>query len=166
MNWDAVAAVGEMIGALAVVASLAYLAMQIRHNTREVEETNRAHELNTLSDIAGRFTHFRTQIINDAEVASIWQRGRDDLNSLSSEERFRFDNIACEFYWGFAMLFLYHGIGGIDEVSLKITIRNIDLWALTPGLLQWWNESPYRNDYPDAFIEHVSGLYQEYSKGG
>ena len=33
MNWDAIGAVGEIVGALAVVGTLAYLAVQIRHNT-------------------------------------------------------------------------------------------------------------------------------------
>ena len=33
MNWDAIGAVGEVLGALAVVLTLAYLAIQIRQNT-------------------------------------------------------------------------------------------------------------------------------------
>ena len=33
MNWDALAAVGELIGAVAVLASLLYLANQVRQNT-------------------------------------------------------------------------------------------------------------------------------------
>ena len=31
MNWDAIGAVGEVIGAMAVVISIIYLAVQIRH---------------------------------------------------------------------------------------------------------------------------------------
>ena len=34
MNWDAIGAVGEIVGAFAVVVSLIYLALQIRQ-TRE-----------------------------------------------------------------------------------------------------------------------------------
>ena len=34
MNWDALGAVGEIIGALAVVGTLGYLAVQIRSQTR------------------------------------------------------------------------------------------------------------------------------------
>ncbi len=34
MNWEAAGAVGELIGAFAVVAMLIYLAIQIRENTR------------------------------------------------------------------------------------------------------------------------------------
>jgi hypothetical protein len=33
MNWDAIGAIGEVVGALGVVVTLAYLAIQIRQNT-------------------------------------------------------------------------------------------------------------------------------------
>ena len=35
MNWDAIGAVGEIVGALAVVVSLVYLAVQIRSQNKE-----------------------------------------------------------------------------------------------------------------------------------
>jgi len=34
MNWDAIGAIGEIIGALAVVVTLIYLAIQTRHNSK------------------------------------------------------------------------------------------------------------------------------------
>lgn len=37
MNWDALGAIGELIGAVAVVSTLIYLAIQIRQNTRHVQ---------------------------------------------------------------------------------------------------------------------------------
>ena len=33
MNWDAVSAIAEMVGAVAVVTTLAYLALQVRQST-------------------------------------------------------------------------------------------------------------------------------------
>jgi hypothetical protein len=41
MKWDAIGAVGEVLGALGVFASLVYLAMQIRQNTRMMKATIR-----------------------------------------------------------------------------------------------------------------------------
>ena len=37
VNWDAVGAIGEIVGALAVVATLIYLSIQLRQNTRSSE---------------------------------------------------------------------------------------------------------------------------------
>lgn len=36
MNWDAIGAVGEVLGAVAVIATLAYLAVQVRHLKSEL----------------------------------------------------------------------------------------------------------------------------------
>lgn len=39
MNWNAIAAVGELAGAVAVVVSLLYVARQINQNTRAMRRT-------------------------------------------------------------------------------------------------------------------------------
>jgi heme/copper-type cytochrome/quinol oxidase subunit 1 len=41
MNWEAIAAIGELIGAVAVVVTLIYLAAQIRHNTKTTKAATR-----------------------------------------------------------------------------------------------------------------------------
>jgi hypothetical protein len=38
MNWDAVGAVGEIIGATAVLLSVLYLGFQIRQNTKSLKK--------------------------------------------------------------------------------------------------------------------------------
>jgi len=38
MNWEAVGAIGEIFGAVAVLATLVYLAKQIRHKYMQVEQ--------------------------------------------------------------------------------------------------------------------------------
>ena len=41
LNWEAIGAIGEILGATAVFASLIYLASQIRQNTRTARSTTR-----------------------------------------------------------------------------------------------------------------------------
>lgn len=55
LNWDAVAAIGQIIGALAVVATLFYLAVQIRQNSQIVEEHSRQIRLGKLMQPCNRF---------------------------------------------------------------------------------------------------------------
>ena len=42
MNWEAIGAMSELIGATAVVVTLAYLAVQIRENSRAVRSSTRS----------------------------------------------------------------------------------------------------------------------------
>ena len=38
MNWDAIGAIGEIVGAMPVFISLVYLVAQIRHNTNLMDD--------------------------------------------------------------------------------------------------------------------------------
>ncbi len=41
MNWDAIGAIGEVVGAVGVIVSLLYLALQIRQNSNVVRSATR-----------------------------------------------------------------------------------------------------------------------------
>ncbi len=50
MNWEAIGAIGEMAGAVAVVLTLIYLSVQVRQNSLLQEKTSQ------IADAAGNFT--------------------------------------------------------------------------------------------------------------
>ena len=75
MNWEAVGAIGEIVGAIAVVLSLVYLAAQIRQNTKLVEEQCRAQKQSSLLGARSAFTEWRSLIIQSSMIAVIWRRG-------------------------------------------------------------------------------------------
>ena len=64
MNWDAIGAIGEIIGALAVVVSLIYLAGQIRHN-------NQLARSNSLESVLQSEMNFGSIAIDNADI---WDR--------------------------------------------------------------------------------------------
>lgn len=54
VNWEAVGAVGQVVGAAGVIASLIYLAIQIRQNTRSVEAATYQSVADSLADASYR----------------------------------------------------------------------------------------------------------------
>lgn len=82
MNWDAIGAVGEIIGAIAVVVSLAYLGVQIRIQNRESRIAS-VHEV---------LEGFRTEIsaFRNAELAELLAKGAKDFEVLSETEKIQF----------------------------------------------------------------------------
>ena len=82
MNWDAIGAVGEIIGAAAVVVTLAYLALQVRASTKESEA-------NHLSVNAGQNAEVRSRFLEHADV---WMKGNAG-DELSAAERFIFQEL-------------------------------------------------------------------------
>ena len=162
MNWEAIGAIGAIVGATAVVVSIVYLAYQIK---LEAKENKKSHQLATLSNIAGRFTAFRNNVIHSPELTLVWMRGQDDLNNLDSLQRYQFDYLAVEMFWCWGMLYLYKEQDAIDEFTLKLSMANLKTWGNSPGLQQWWSESGYKKEYHPKFIAHVDNLFSDESDG-
>ena len=76
MNWDAIGAIAELVGAMGVVASLAYLGIQLRQNSRTISEQIFQ---NLLNDYHGAMDN----LINDAAINRIWYLGLRDFDALA-----------------------------------------------------------------------------------
>lgn len=83
MNWEAVAAIAELLGAAGVIASLLYVAVQVRQNTRQ---TRLAAQQATVRELG---VALRAQA-QDREWAELLSRGIEKLESLDKVERVRF----------------------------------------------------------------------------
>lgn len=86
MNWDVVSAVAEIIGAVAVVATLLYLAVQIRQANRQDLLVSFQHTHDTVNS-------FCRMIAESEHLAEIVSRGRESYGELSDEDRMRFDHV-------------------------------------------------------------------------
>ncbi len=80
MNWDIAAAVAEIVGAIAVVVTLVYLASQIRQANVQAQGAAHANWLTTWNDTIKGW-------IRDRDTVQILQQGFAELSSLSSVEQ-------------------------------------------------------------------------------
>jgi len=82
MNWEAIGAIGEIVGASAVVVSLVYLASQIRIQNRESRAAS-VHQV-----IEG----YRSSIsaLHEPEMADVWISAIADFEGLDPSQRLRF----------------------------------------------------------------------------
>jgi len=157
MNWDAISTIAEIVGATAVVVSLIYLAVQIRQNTKQVEEQARGQRFAALGTLGDQWRGFRSQVTNSTEVASIWRRGNEDFDSLDGDSRVLCDLLMVELIWGFA----YNWMMGVEEglgEYLRDDIADNFVHYDTPGLRQWWHKSSRKNEYPREFVEFIDEL--------
>lgn len=83
MNWQAVSAVADVAAAVAVVASLLYLAIQVRQNTRQARLTAQQATVHEL----GHALRAQAQDREWAELLSRALRGLDELDEI---ERIQF----------------------------------------------------------------------------
>ena len=90
MSIQDLGAIGDLIAAIGVVASLFYLAVQIRQNTRQIDENIKASKAAAVNTSLQLISNNRIAIYSDEGTAGIWQRGLNDPNSLDALEKLRF----------------------------------------------------------------------------
>jgi hypothetical protein len=83
MSVNDLANIGQVIGAIAVVISLIYVALQIRQNTNAVRSA-------TAQAVHEHFSIWYNLVAADVELAQIAANGLRDYSSLSEQERVRF----------------------------------------------------------------------------
>ena len=64
MNWDALGAIAELIGAVTVISTLIYLALQVRHGRESTD-------LNTMMLQAANWRHFQSLIVENENLAKV-----------------------------------------------------------------------------------------------
>jgi hypothetical protein len=133
MNWEALGAIGEIVGAVAVVLTLGYLAVQIRQNTRALKAST--HQ--SLSDSTIRF---QAVTLDNAEVARIRLAGGEDLSKLTGEEHYRFITAMEMLFRLIENAFVQHQEGTLDDEGWHRYAEGVPyLFGKYPGIVDWWD---------------------------
>ena len=83
MSIQDLGSIGELVAAIATVATLLYLASQIRHSNKALAES-------TSGSINASYASINSRISSDAEFAELFIRGRRELAALDPVELERF----------------------------------------------------------------------------
>lgn len=131
MNWDAIGAIGELVGSLAVLLTLIYLAIQVRHSRHLLEE-NRKIALSGVysSRIDFRFRQYEIAIaeLSDtfAKLASLETDDPEErFRSLNDEERQRLRQYHSMAVQGLDHSLFQGSLGLLDEMQFQNTKETI-----------------------------------------
>jgi len=133
MNWEMIGAVGEILGAAAVIATLAYLSRQIRAST---QATRRA----AMQEILDQTGYFLDNLSSTSETAGVWGRGLAGDASLSPDQRVQFRIFA--YRWTILMERIhYMAEAGDLEPWIIENNRHLthDVFA-SPGYQAWFRD--------------------------
>jgi hypothetical protein len=117
MNWDALAAIGEIVGAGAVLATLGFLAVQIRDGQRLQEESNLLARSAASDKAFDQFTDFRRLLAAGPDVTRIRLAGcsEETLEALNPLERSQFNGIIAGMVRSVENIHYQYVTGGIDR---------------------------------------------------
>ena len=129
-------AIGEIVSAIAVVATLAYLAAQIRHS----ERTTRAQLSQSFSS---DINAVNLMIANDVSWFEIFRKAGDSLDTLTPDEQGRYSFLELSVCRTIEPLYLHYLKGLVDEDVWATQRESLVAIATTPGWRQWWLMQPF-----------------------
>lgn len=148
MNWDAIGAVGETLGAIGVIITLVYLAYQLRQNTLALK-------LN--AEFAAAQEHVHNSVgVSGTAVPYIVLRGFEDPTQLSPEEAAQF------LFWMNGSLRMYQhqhlmfNDGNLSPESWSSTENLLKGFVQTEGFQSYWESR--MNTYSPKFQEFIDRI--------
>lgn len=157
-NWDAVGAIGEVVGAFAVVTTLLILLIQVRQNTKSMVEANRLQKAAAIDKHAESIGIWRSQFIESQEVSDIWIAARDG-KPLDSTETLRFDNMWVNFVNTQRSNFVRANVVGEAGLALQASRSIAVEISMSPNFKKSWENT--RNWHQLASPDFVESVENE-----
>ena len=148
MNWEAIGAFAEAVGAIAVLVTLVYLSIQLRQNTKAIERS-------TQRGVFDDANNWMYKIIESPEVAELYLAGmKEELSSTGDRLRFSLLLNALFVHWGHAF------DAGAFEIVNNSQIAGV---LSRPGGADYWKRTVENKSISlsPEFIQHVDRVFEE-----
>lgn len=163
MNWEAISAIAETLGTVGVIASLIYVAIQIRQNTRDTriaafKSANRGAQ------------EQQRALIADSDLLQAFVAGHVNYGDLGTKERIQFHG--CMLNWLLEYQLFKQSFdegtqsrGSFADKSLGEFEKLIISFLRTPGGQEWWAGETYLNPSSRAEIDSLMAANPDVSFG-
>ena len=151
MDWEALGALGEMLGAIGVLITLVYLAIQVRHNAAETHNS-------TIESVMSADANLRATLVN-GPVPSVMAKVMAGTE-LIHEERLVLTYFLQAYMQGWEVAFYQNTRGSLpDDVLESIAFRRMATLFTTEKVVSWQSFSA---GYTPAFQAHVKLKIEEF----
>ena len=149
MGIEELANTAEIIGGIAVIASLIFVAIQMREANLNTREANYRQVMQHNIEM-GRL------VGSDGIIANLYRRGCEDMQQLNTDERWQFGSLMIAMFCDFNQHYTMHKQGRLDSDFWNSIEHNIKFYISRPGVLAWWQTQPFALDA--KFTEYVDEL--------
>ena len=153
MNWEAVGALAEAIGVIAIFVSLVYVAMQIRQNTQQIARSIELDRLAAFERNVESGNQFRELLILHPELLQLLFAGYESYENLEASDQARFSLLLRNLFSSVQGSYIRQLSMGHDPTGFEGIAGILDKYLLHRGVREWLavNESDWR----PAFSEFV-----------
>jgi len=149
MNWDAISAIAQLVGSIAVVLSVLYLGVQVRQSTRVAKVAAQDAAAAAVRDVTNTF-------MESGEMARIWRAGLQNLSSLSPEDQARFFHATHQFLKALETIHFHHANGLMDEQLWLGWQELLRHYIAAPGISHYWSHR--KEMFSERFRNHIAGM--------
>ena len=145
--------IGELIAAAATVATLLYLALQVRANTNTAK-------YNAINDIINRVIEWQSRIADTPDLMEAWTAGTKSYLSLSIEDQVRFTSVAVEMLAAIEATLETAKTDGIKPESVTAVRAMVHQLMRNKGVREYWELSG-RNLFAQDFVKEVDVIIKD-----
>ena len=159
------AALAEIVGAVAVVASLIYLAVQVRQNTHELSMSLKSTELAAFERNVESGIRIRELFILNPEILDLYARGAKSYVDLDEGDKLRFDLILRNVFSALQGAYVRQLTFGNDPAHFAGSERTLDRLVKGSGIRDWLshNNPDWRPEF-SALVQQRVLLFEETAK--
>lgn len=152
MTWEALGAIGELLGALAVILTLGYLTVQVRQNTKSINVTAK-------NDIDQQYTAYTDLLLKDTELLELQLRGMAQ-EKLDRTEYVKYSLLMQRATWSFSSMHRQFSSKSVTDNEWHETDKLIKWFTLAPGYRSWWkkNSSNYSVEFRNYLNHYLDTL--------
>ena len=152
MNWEAVSAIANLFAALGVIATLIYLAIQIRQNTKAVRSSTIENLIHSLAATA-------QAAVENEYMVPLMLKANAGPDSLTEEERVRLHFWFIMTFRRFEGVYFQRDLGLVDTAVIEGFERShLSILASKSGKAWWANAKEIFNS---GFVSYVEELLKK-----
>jgi hypothetical protein len=157
MNYETLGNLGDFIGGIAVVATLIYLAVQVRQSSRHVEASVDQARAQAIRE--GMNHGVARMLAQDENLMALYLKGLRSFDALNELESARFSFLMGELFGGVESNLLMYNEGLLSEERWNAQQTQISMYASAPGVRKWWKI--YSGHFTATFRDIVEIEIQE-----
>jgi len=147
VNWEAISAIGQLVGALAVVISLIYVAREIRSNARSARLAS-----------MGSVNRWLEQLAEHPHLGDLYYRGIHDFESLKNGDRVRFSALMHQIFKIDEEMYYQQLEGHLDPRVWREVEAGMRDFNAYPGVQAWWRTRSHW--FGEEFVKFVDQVWQ------
>ena len=152
MSLETLYFVAQIFAALAIVASLVFVGVQVRTNNVQ----QRIALLNQRSEMTSRLNQLMVQ---DEGLCDVLLKGADSIDPLTPAEYLRFSTFNHEWIMIARLVKHHKGSAGVDDENFEVVKRAVQRLFRQQGMREWWARG--KHVYSDSEVDFIESWIEQ-----